>query len=167
MKKTQENYAFIDGQNLNLSIQAMGWHIDWRRFRVYLSEKYGVDKAYYFIGYVPGNNDLYNSLQSYGYSLIFKPISMGKGGKTKGNCDAELVLQAMIDFAEYQKAVLVTSDGDFACLVNYLKKMGKLECVLASSWGGCSHLLKSAAGNQIAFMDNLRAKLEYQKKRTP
>ncbi len=167
MKKPQDNYAFLDGQNLNLSTQAMGWRLDWKRFRVYLREKYGVGKAYYFVGYVPENTDLYNSLQSYGYSLIFKPVSVRKGGKLKGNCDAELVLQAMIDFSAYQKAIIVTSDGDFACLVTYLQKMGKLECVLASSWGGCSHLLKRAAGQRIAFVDNLRGKLEYKKKSTP
>ena len=166
MKKPQTNYAFIDGQNLNLSIRAMGWELDFKKFRVYLSEKYGVGKAYYFIGYVFGNNDLYNSLQSHGFLLIFKPTMMRKDGKLKGNCDAELVLQVMIDLNEYQKAVLVTSDGDFACLVDYLRKKDKLQCVLAPSAGGCSHLLKSAARRQIAFMDNLRGKLEYKKKRT-
>ncbi|MBI2917035.1 MAG: hypothetical protein HYY01_03490 [Chloroflexi bacterium] len=33
----------------------------------------------------------------------------------------------MIDFDAYQKAIIVTSDGDFACLVTYLQRMGKLE----------------------------------------
>jgi len=166
MNKPQTNYAFIDGQNLNLSIQAMGWDLDFKRFRVYLSEKYGVRKAYYFIGFVESNNDLYASLQSYGYVLIFKPTLRTKDGKLKGNCDAELVLQAMIDLKEYQKAVVVTSDGDFACLVKYLQKKDKLLCILAPSWGGCSHLLKIAARNKTVFMDDLRAKLEYKKKRT-
>jgi len=166
MKKPQTNYAFIDGQNLNLSVRGMGWSLDFKKFRVYLSEQYGVGKAYYFIGYVHGNNDLYVSLQSYGYVLVLKPTLRIKDGTVKGNCDAELVLQAMIDLNEYQKAVIVTSDGDFACLVNYLRKRNKLQCVLAPSWGGCSHLLKKAAQKQIAFMDNLRRKLEYIKKRT-
>jgi len=40
-----------------------------------------------------------------------------KNGKVKGNCDAELILQAMIDIDKYEKAVLVSSDGDFACLI--------------------------------------------------
>ncbi len=167
MKKPQNNYAFIDGQNLNLSIQAMGWLLDFNKFRVYLSDKYGADRAYYFIGYVAGNSSLYRALQSAGYILIFKPTLQLKGGRVKGNCDAELVLQAMIDLNDYEKAVIITSDGDFACLVEYLISKEKLECVLASSYKGCSHLLKKAAGNRIAFMDNLKQKLEYIKKRTP
>lgn len=52
---------------------------------------------------------------------------MYRGGKPKGNVDAELVLQAMIDYRDYERAVIVTSDGDFACLVRYLYEEGKLE----------------------------------------
>ncbi len=167
MKKPQTNYAFIDGTNLHLTMVKLDWNLDYKRFRIYLSEHYGVAKSYYFIGYVPEMTDLYVSLQSYGFVLIHKPILKLKDGKVKGNVDAELVLQAMIDYDNYKKAVIVTSDGDFYCLVHYLQRMGKLECVLAPCRAGCSHLLKKAAGSRIAFMDNLRGKLEYKTKRTP
>ncbi|MEW6231767.1 MAG: NYN domain-containing protein [Chloroflexota bacterium] len=167
MKKPQTNYAFIDGTNLHLTMVNLGWNLDYKRFRVYLSEHYGVAKAYYFIGYVPENIDLYVSLQSAGYVLVHKPILKLKDGRVKGNVDAEMVLQAMIDYDNYEKAVIVISDGDFCCLVHYLQRMGKLECVLAPCREGCSHLLRKAAGSRIAFMDNLREKLEYKTKRTP
>ena len=91
------NFAFIDSQNVNLGINAIGWKLDWRRFRVHLGEHYGVTRAYIFIGYVPENQGLYRSLQNYGYILVFKPVMYRKDGKPKGNVDAELVLQAMID----------------------------------------------------------------------
>ena len=164
MKKPQDNYAFIDGQNLNLSIQDLGWKLDLRKFRVYLSEKYGVGRAYYFIGFIEGNNDLYTSLQSYGYVLIFKPTLKDKEGKVKGNCDADLVLQAMIGINEYQQAVIVTGDGDFYSLVNYLRKKNKLRCVLVPNMNKYSGLLKKTAQKYIAFMNGLRGKLEYKRK---
>jgi len=164
MKKPQNNYAFIDGQNLNLAIQGLGWNLDLKKFRVYLSEKYGVGQAYYFIGFVEGNSDLYTSLQSYGYLLIFKPTFRTPDGKVKGNCDAELVLQAMIDLNEYQQAVIVNGDGDFACLVKYLLKIDKLKCVLSPDKNNCSRLLTKAAQKQIAFMNDLRGKLEHTRK---
>ena len=166
MKKAQTNYAFIDGNNLHLTMVNIGWNLDYKRFRVYLSEHYGVAKAYYFIGYVPEMSDLYISLQSYGFVLVHKPVLKLKDGKVKGNVDAELVLQAMIDYDSYDKAVIVTSDGDFYCLVHYLQRMGKLESVLAPCKAGCSHLLKKAAGSLTAFMDNLKGKLEYKTKGT-
>ncbi len=73
MQKYKNNYAFIDSQNLNLSIQAQGWKLDFKRFRIYLKDMYGVSKAFLFIGYVPTNQNLYISLQSYGYILVLKP----------------------------------------------------------------------------------------------
>lgn len=49
MKKPLTNYAFIDGNNLHLTMVNLGWALDYQRFRVYLSEHYGVAKAYYFM----------------------------------------------------------------------------------------------------------------------
>jgi uncharacterized LabA/DUF88 family protein len=167
VKKPQTNYAFIDGTNLHQTMKKVGWELDYRRFRVYLSEHYGIGKAYYFVGYLPENTSLYTFLQSVGFVLIFKPILKTPDGRVKGNCDAELVLQAMIDLNKYKKAIIVSSDGDFYCLVNYLRDTDKLECVLAPSEKGCSHLLLRAAEGKIAYVDKLRSKLEYIKKRTP
>ena len=139
----------------------MGWSLDYRRFRVYLREHYGVSKAYYFFGFMPGNTGLYTSLQNAGYILVFKPILETPDGKVKGNCDAELVLQAMIDINEYDKAIIVSSDGDFYCLVNYLRDCNKLECVLSPISSLCSKLLKQSARERIYFIESLRGKLEY------
>jgi uncharacterized LabA/DUF88 family protein len=165
VKKPQVNYAFIDGTNLHQSMKRIGWKLDYHRFRVYLGEHYGVTKAYYFLGYMPGNTGLYNSLQTAGYILIFKPILETPDGSVKGNCDAELVLQAMIDIGDYEKALVVSSDGDFYCLVNYLRDNDKLECVLAPNQVLCSKLLKKAARERIYFIDNLRSKIEYIKRK--
>lgn len=167
MNRKGNNYAFIDSQNVNLAIRSLGWRLDWVRFRVYLQEKYGVTKAFLFIGYVEGNNELYVSLQSAGFICIFKPTLNYKDGTTKGNCDAELVLQAMIEYQNYEKAVLVTGDGDFYCLVKYWLENEKLELVLIPNLFKYSALLKRFGRKRVSFMNQLREKLEYRKKRTP
>jgi len=161
-----KNYAFIDSQNLHLGIQSLGWRLDYRKFRVYLKEKYQVDVAYLFIGYVPANQDLYSALQSAGYVLIFKPTLPDKNGEIKGNIDADLVLQAMIDYKKYNKAIIVTSDGDFYSLVKYLYKNKKLKFVMSPYVDTCSILLKKSAKEKIIYMDNLAQKLGYIKKNT-
>ena len=167
LEQTLKNYAFIDSQNLNLGIQELGWKLNFKKFRVYLKEKYRVKKAYLFIGYLPENQDLYKSLQECGYVLVFKPVLKDKKGSVKGNVDADLVLQAMIDYSEYDKAVIVTSDGDFYCLVNYLYKNEKLVKVMSPNSIKCSILLTKAAKEKIVFMNNLRNKLEYKKEKAP
>lgn len=162
MQKPLKNYAFIDSQNVNLGIRDLGWKLDWKKFRIYLKEKYGVGTAYMFIGYMEENQDLYLSLQKSGYILIFKEILHNKEGFVKGNCDAELVLQAMLDLPKYKKAVIVSGDGDFACLVRHLRKQNKLEKVLVPNTKKYSALLKKAGENEyLDFMNNLKRKLKY------
>jgi uncharacterized LabA/DUF88 family protein len=159
MRKKENNYAFIDGQNLNRGIKSLGWKLDYSRFRKYLVEKYSVNIAYYFIGYVPGNQPLYSELQKAGYVLVFKPTIPDDDGNVKGNIDADLVLQAMIDFSKYDKAIIVTSDGDFYSLVKHLYKSGKLRFVMSPYVKTCSTLLKKEAKERIVFMNNLQDKL--------
>ncbi len=163
MEKPQANYAFIDGNNLHLSVIYIAWKLDYRKFRNHLADKYDVVNAYYFIGEVPGMERLYANLKRYGFELIFKPPLKDKDGNYKGNVDAELVLQAMIDLKKYDWAVIVTSDGDFSCLVKYLNEVGKLKRLLAASRYGCSKYLRQAAGSKVDYMDDLKNKLEYKK----
>lgn len=163
MKSKQNNYAFIDSQNLNLGILKLGWKLDYRKFRIYLAEKYGIKKAYIFIGFVALNQSLYDRLQEAGFILKFKPTIPDADGKIKGNIDADLVLRATLELNDYDKAVIVSSDGDFYSLVQYLYENNKLEVVLSPDIKNCSNLLKQTAKEKIWFMNELRDKLEYKK----
>ena len=162
MKKELKNYAFIDGNNLYRGIRGLGWTLDYKKFRVFLEEKYAVKKVYMFMGFVPQYAAMYKDFQEWGYVLIFKPTLPDDKGDVKGNCDAELVLQAMIDLAEYEKAVIVSGDGDFHCLVSYLEKHGKLEEVICPDHKKASALLRKAVPEKILFLDRFEHRLRYQ-----
>lgn len=114
MKQKESNFAYIDGANLHKGIHDLGWKLNYRRFRVWLDEKYSVTRAYLFLGLVPKYKDLYTSLQEAGFTLVFKETTHDGEGNVKGNCDADLVLWTVRDFYEhdYYNAVLVSSDGD-------------------------------------------------------
>ncbi|OQX51243.1 hypothetical protein B5M47_01660 [candidate division CPR3 bacterium 4484_211] len=152
-KKQPIIYAFIDSQNLNLGTSKniyknrkliyRGWKLDFRKFRRYLTDKFRIKKAFLFIGYVKQNQKLYKKLKSYGYELIYKPTVKDNFGKPKGNVDAELVLHAAaIEFPNYDKAVIVSGDGDFYCLLEYLKKKGKLGNLIIPNRKSASSLLR-------------------------
>lgn len=111
MKKKQENFAFIDSQNLNLGVRSQGWKLDFRKFRQYLRNKYNVTNVYLFIGYKAGNEALYTSLQQMGYIVILKPTMELPDKTVKGNVDAELVLHTMLQYPNYAKAIIVSGDG--------------------------------------------------------
>lgn len=161
----ENNFAYIDGVNLHKGITEIGWQLDYKRFRVWLSEKYAVEKAYIFLGFLATNTNLYRDIQNWGYTVIFKPTIPDGQGEIKGNCDAEMVLQAVSDMYEeyYDKAVLVTGDGDFACLVNFLKERNRLKVVLSPNHKKASVLLRKAVPDSIVFLERFRNRLQYTK----
>lgn len=162
---TAKNYAFIDSQNLNLGVRSLGWQLDYKKLRLYLKNKYKVDQAFIFIGLVANNQKLYTALQSAGFILIFKPtVRYYENGKetVKGNVDAELVLHAAaIQYSKYNKAIIVSGDGDFACLLEFLAENDKLLHVMTPS-AKYSQLLRPFA-KYIIRVDQLKSSLAYQK----
>lgn len=163
-KKKQEEtvYAFIDSQNVNYGVIATHWHLDWGKFRLFLRNKYGVTKAFLFIGYIESNADLYKNLQEQGFILVFKNVLEIKSGDTvtyKGNVDAELVLHTMIEYPNYDKAVIVTGDGDFFCLIEYLEENEKLKKIVTPNRRFSSLLRKYSS--YIVDLHTLRGKLKY------
>ncbi len=161
-KKKEAVYAFIDSQNLNLGVRSQGWRLDFARFRVYLKDKYKVEKAFLFIGYMIGNQSLYTYLQESGYICIFKPtLEVKKGRKvvTKGNVDAELVLHTMIQYTNYANAIIVSGDGDFHCLVEYLEGKTKLGKLIVPSRDSFSSLLRKF-GSYVVFVEDLKDRLK-------
>jgi uncharacterized LabA/DUF88 family protein len=174
-KKYKTTFAFIDSQNLNLGVGKnlykkgklvyRGWKLDFRKFRKYLDDKFRVNKAFIFIGYIKENQDMYKSLQSYGYSLIFKPTVKDDQGKPKGNIDAELVLySAAIEFDNYDEAVIVSGDGDFACLNDFLLKKDKLKKIIIPNSKSASSLLNKFEKYKI-FVEFDKEKLEFEQKK--
>jgi uncharacterized LabA/DUF88 family protein len=146
--KKEMVYAFIDSQNINLGVRSRGWTLDFGKFRTYIKDKYNVEKAFLFIGYISDNQKLYTYLQKAGYIVIFKPVleySSHKKVKVKGNVDAELVLHCMVEYENYDKAIVVSGDGDFYCLVEYLEEKGKLKKIVVPNKKYSSLLRKYAS----------------------
>jgi uncharacterized LabA/DUF88 family protein len=182
-------YAFIDSQNLNVSVQKFGWKIDWQKFRKWLADKYGVTKVYMFIGYIPENESLYEQMHEAGYAVVLKPtfdmtrprpelaseesVTPGKEVSSgyakpekpeekkpvKGNIDAELVLWAMKEMSNYDKAIIVSGDGDFYCLVEYLEEKKRLLKLLTPT----SHYssLYNRYDEYVERLDNFKRELRY------
>lgn len=170
------NYAFIDGSNLHITYENIDWKLDYKKLRNYLDKRLGVSVAYFFIGHIKAHEDIYKKLQSYDYNILLKEPSpyyteeeycpyclksiAPKLLRYKCDCDSLLTTQVMDDISLYDKAVLITSDGDFDNLVRLLLRRDKLKMVFAPCRNGCSWLLKSAAKGRIEFIDDFKIELE-------
>jgi len=162
---SQKNFAYIDGANLHRGIKDLGWNLDYHKFRVWLEDKFNVQTAYLFIGLVPRMTDLYTKLQLAGFILVFKEVSYDSNGKVKGNCDADLVLNVLVDHYEGKcdKVVIVTSDGDYAGLIRFLRdKLSLLS--LVSPRDRCSFLLRKL-NIPIVYLNTQKEKLKLGSKR--
>lgn len=152
-------YVFIDSQNLNLSIRDQGWKLDFAKFKKYIEDRFKPKKIFFFIGFVRDNLNLYKYLKNLGYTLIFKPTLKTRDEKVKGNVDAELVLHSMIEYWNYNKAIIISGDGDFHCLIKHLSNRNKLHKLIIPNKYKYSSLLRKF-NKYIIFLNNTREKLE-------
>ncbi|HFC10980.1 MAG TPA: NYN domain-containing protein [Candidatus Kaiserbacteria bacterium] len=193
MKKEENNLAFVDAQNLHfgttkcytcaeklgLDVKKMklsdctcnnAWKVDLLKFRVYLNEKYGVKKAYYFLGCI--NEDLsglYDEIQEAGFILKFREHNTVMLGKKKGNVDSDIIFNIMKKLYQnddFNKIILVSGDGDYKMLVDFLITENKFEKILFPNRKFASSLYKKITGTYYDYLDNLRNKIG-KKKRGP
>lgn len=145
---------YIDGNNLYRSARDIGFEIDYKKFRSWLRQKYNPVLVYLFIGLLPNKVLFYEYLQKCGYILVFKQ-TVSVGEKIKGNCDAELVLKSLVDYYEksFDFCILITSDGDFGCLVEFLKENKAIYCIISPDKNKCSFLLRNK-NIEITFLND-------------
>ncbi len=165
--KKENNLAFIDGQNLYMGTKSdePAWHIDLNKFRKYLSSKYGVKKAYYFLGFVDGENqDLYEKIQSAGFILVFKKHTNAMLGKKKGNVDSDIIFNIMKKIykkEDFDKIVLVSGDGDYSMLIDFLIEEEKFLKILFPNKKFASSLYKKITRKFFDYLSNIKHKIEY------
>lgn len=153
--------AYVDASNLKFGIEQSGWNLDYKSFRSWLRDKFGVSKVILFMGLIPNNFELYNYLQSIGYDISFKPTITSKEGRTKGNVDGELILNIARDFYEnnLDNAVLVSGDGDYHCIVEFLKEK-KISIQIVSPNHKYLSLLLKRTNVPIIILDQFIKKLK-------
>jgi uncharacterized LabA/DUF88 family protein len=183
-KRNINNYAYIDGQNLFIGTTKKtkeemksgdkAWKIDLARFRIYLKEKYNVSKAFYYLGYVQDGasaEKLYESIQSAGFILVFRQHSEAMIGNKKGNVDSDIIFNIMKRLflnEPFDKILLVSGDGDYKPLVDFLIEQNKFEKILFPN-SKCSSLYRGMPAHYLDYLfePNIKNKIEYKKRRHP
>jgi len=132
--KKEKNIAFIDAQNLHLWTSTENWKVDFKRFRIYLKDKFNVDEAYFFLWFLDENQQgMYRNIQKAWFIIEFREHSSKLKGKKKWNVDVDIVFEVMkriIEEKDFDKIVLVSGDGDYIKLVNYLIKKDLFKKIL-------------------------------------
>jgi uncharacterized LabA/DUF88 family protein len=164
----KQNLAFVDGQNLYMGTakHTKPWKIDLVRFRRYLEKKYHVTRAYYFLGCVnEDHRDLYDSVQEAGFIIHFREHSTVMLGKKKGNVDSDIVfsiMKKMYHKEDFDNIVLVSGDGDYKMLVDFLIEEKKFEKILFPNKEFASSLYKKIGAQYFDHLDtpDIKKKIE-------
>lgn len=184
METTSENnLAFVDAQNLHFGTTkcyicakrlcreikdiklsdctcGTGWEVDLSKFRIYLKEKYSVSEAHYFLGYLHEENDLlYKGIQKAGFIVSFKEHHKLAKSQKKGNVDTDIVFEVMrnlVDNKEFDKIVLVSGDGDYKKLVQYLVDKKMFKKILFPNKKFASSLYKTLGSEFFDYLENIK-----------
>lgn len=165
-----QNIAFIDGQNLYLGTKERGWSVNHIKLRTYLRDKYHIGEAYYFLGFVSeGEQDLYDNLQKAGFILSFREHSAALRGKKKGNVDCDIIfgiMKKLVDNEPFGKAYIVSGDGDYKKMVDFLIKKGRFGKMLFPNQEFASSLYKSLGSECYANLgdNDVRKKIAHSHK---
>jgi len=163
--ETDENIAFIDGQNLHMGTakrEIDPWRVDLKRFRIYLAEKYHVTTAFYHLGYVQDSlsaKELYEKIQNAGFILVFRQHSEAMIGTKKGNVDSDIIFSIMKRLykkEDFKKIILVSGDGDYKDLVDFLIEENRFEKILFPDKKRASSLYKKLGSEYYDNLENLK-----------
>lgn len=164
---TESNIAYIDGQNLHLGTREGSWNVDHSKLRTYLKEKYQVTEAYYFLGFISEEQqDLYDNLQKAGFILSFREHSSALKGNKKGNVDCDIVfgiMKKMVEKEHFNKVFIVSGDGDYIKLVDFLVKKKCFGKMLFPNKKFASSLYKKLGGEFFSYLEEkgIREKIAY------
>ncbi|MBP6974764.1 MAG: NYN domain-containing protein [Candidatus Pacebacteria bacterium] len=187
MKPKENNIAFVDAQNLyfgttkcgdcakslkkeiqeiklNDCVCGNGWAINLAKFRIYLKDNYSVSEAYYFLGYLHDeNSELYKDIQKAGFIVAFKEHHKLSKSKKKGNVDTDIVFEVMknlVDNQDFDKIILVSGDGDYKKLVQYLLAKDKFKKILFPNKKYASSLYKELGSEFFDYLENLKTYIQ-------
>ena len=151
---------FIDEPNIARSlseIRSRGKDLDYHKLIDFFSARGPLAGAFFYTGYEDsqvGMKAFFRKLTDFGYEVVQVRGKRYRDGSVKrADPDIKIVTDLFIKFREYDEAILVSGDGDFADAVQQLMKRGKRVKVLSMRSRLAQELRESGA--EVIFLENI------------
>ena len=151
---------FIDEPNVARSlgeVRARGKDLDYRKLKDHFSVRAPLAGAFFYTGYDDsqvGMRAFFDKLGSMGYEVVKVRSKRFRDGTIKhADPDIKIVTDLFTKFTEYDDAVLVSGDGDFADTVQQLMLRGKRVTVLSMRSRLAQELRE--CGADVIFLENI------------
>lgn len=170
-KNQKITYAFVDAANIIYRQKDKGyWKIDLKKLISYLKSRFHAKHVLYFGGVDSSNavqNRLYTKMESWGYEMRLNPVKKFTNDRgeryNKADVDSRMTFEMMRLEKEYDQAVVLTGDGDYYWVLQYLIEK-KDRIWLIASPDKTAKELKQLFGPHFTSFDDTRKWLEYTKK---
>jgi uncharacterized LabA/DUF88 family protein len=159
---------FVDGANMFYAQKAFGWFFDPAKLKRALLGDDELVNAFWFIGVKepvdPPDKRFHDFLAASGYVVRTKKIKtiwdiQSRSEIQKCNLDIEIVIDMFNTIRNYEKAILVSGDGDFTRALELLRSSGKIITVVSTRKSVAGDLLQVVGSNFIDLAD-LRPQVE-------
>lgn len=158
--------VFIDAANVIYCQKDLGWKIDFKKIKRFFESNSDLVSIYFYSAYLEessGQTSFFEMLSRKGFILRLKKLKKIRnidGTITlKGNCDTDMVVDAVSLSANFDTAVLFSGDGDFVSLANLLR--GQSKKVITVSTRG--HVAKDLIDATNYYLDLRKCSSEWKR----
>jgi uncharacterized LabA/DUF88 family protein len=137
--------VFVDVQNVQETFERQGREVRYDALQQNIIATSKMDKYdFKFVAFVPfragdeRRQRLIDALSFQGYRVVSKPVRERLDGSVKANMDIEITLEILSMSPNLEEIVLVSGDGDFVALVDWLSKLGKRVVIIGLGKGSTS-----------------------------
>lgn len=106
----------------------------------------------------------YKKLNNFGYKLYLKPVKLYEQEdgttKRKANCDVDMAFHLMKERDNFDRAVVLSGDGDFLPVLKYLREKDK-DILLLARGPRTAKEIKQFAGDKFLDFTRLEHRLKY------
>ncbi len=160
---------FVDGANMFYTQKkGLGWFFDPGKLLKTLKAEDELADAFWYMGVKPSPESRDENFLRYlayaGYTVRTKQLKTifdPESGETiqKANLDIEIVMDMFNTVDNYQKAILLSGDGDFERALESLRSRGKRICVVSTqNW--IASELRMAVGSHYIDLQDIRSQIE-------
>lgn len=109
----------------------------------------------------------YSKLEKFGYELYLKPVKLYEQDdgttKRKANCDVDMAFYLMREKDNFDKAIILSGDGDFLPVLKYLRNHGK-EIIILSRGPRTAKEIRQFAGSNFRDFVRLERYIKFEEK---
>lgn len=160
-------YVFVDAANIFYTQRTLRWRVSYEKLKRYFQEECGqsLGKLFVYTAFDPDRplqKKFLDMLDINGYIVRTKEVKRIRVAKGvyewKGDFDVELAMDVLDSLSEFETAVLLSGDSDFAPVVKRMKENHKRVIVMSAKHHVSRELIQLA--DKYVNLKNLRERIE-------